>query len=262
MPDNEFCRYCGTALKPNSEVCPKCGKVVTTVLPAGTSQFETSQPATQPASTNKIWGIDKRFFIIALVFLILIVPVFPRDKTIYVDGQTVTTQVYQSTSMSTLTQTVTTNTQSSISVYSGTITTIPNTYYSYYNSYYNNCYYRIGRIVCNYNSWPYYNSYMQTTTIQPSQHIVSISQSPGSNNLETLTLTSYEGTVQTISNVVDTSQLTQTGTATVSATSVITNTVVNTVVNPATTVNNVPCQSCVTQKVTERVSILQLLFGF
>jgi hypothetical protein len=75
-------------------------------------------------------------------------------------------------------------------------------------------------------------------------------------------LTSYEGTVQTISNIVDTSQLTQTGTATVSATSVITNTVVNTVVNPATTINNVPCQSCVAQKVTERVSILQLLFGF
>ena len=262
MPDNEFCRYCGTALKPNSDVCPKCGKVVTSVLPANTSQFETSQPATQPATTNKIWGIDKRFIIIALIVLVLVVPVFPRDKTIYVDGQTVTTQVYQSTSMSTLTQTITTNTQSSISVYSGTITTIPNTYYSYYNSYFSRCYYRFGRIFCNYNSWPYYNSYMQTTTIQPSQHIVSISQSPGPNNLETLTLTSYEGTVQTIPNVVDTSQLTQTDTATVSATSVITNTVVNTVVNPATTINNVPCKSCVAQKVTERVSILQLLFGF
>ncbi|MGA2783972.1 MAG: zinc ribbon domain-containing protein [Candidatus Bathyarchaeia archaeon] len=251
MPDTEFCRNCGTVLEPNSDVCPKCGKVVTTAL-----------PATQPATTNKIWGIDKRFFIIALIVLVLIVPVFPRDKTIYVDGQTLTTQVYQSTSMSTLTQTITTNTQSSISVYVGTIRTIPNTYYSYYNSYYNSCYYRFGHIYCNYNSWPYYNSYMQTTTIQPSQHIVSISQSQGPNNLETLTLTSYEGTVQTIQNVVDTSQLTQTGTATVSATAVITNTVVNSVVNPATTIYNVPCQTCVAQKATERVSILQIIFGF
>jgi hypothetical protein len=212
--------------------------------------------------TDKIWGIDKRFFIIALIVLVVIVPVFPREKTIYVDGQTLSTQVYQSNSLSTLTQTITTNTQSNIAVYVGTVTNVPISYYNYYNPYYHYCYWRFGRIFCYYNSWPYYNSYMQTTTIQASQHIVSISQSQGPNGLEILTLTSYEGTVQTISNVIDDSQLTQTGTATVSAGSVVTNTVVNTIQNPATTIVNVACQRCVAQQVTERVSIFQMLFGF
>jgi hypothetical protein len=140
---------------------------------------------------------------------------------------------------------------------------VPATYYSYYYNfgYYNACYWRFGHIFCYYNTWPYYSSYLQIMTIQPSQHIVTISESQAPNGLDTLTLTSYEGTVQTITDVVDSSGLTQTGTATVSATSVITNTVVNTITNPATTIYNVPCQRCVPQQVTERVSILQLLFG-
>ena len=102
---------------------------------------------------------------------------------------------------------------------------------------------------------------MNTVTVSASDHIVSISESQGGNGLETLSLTSYEGTVRVIQNVVDTSNLSQSGTATVSGTTVVANTIVNTLFTPTTVAFPVDCKKCVEQKVNEHISILQWILS-
>lgn len=219
-----------------------------------------NQPAT--TTSDKIWGIDKRFIIVAILFLVVILPIFPHQKTIMIDGQTTTTVVTQVASFTTVTQSVQSGTQTSIPVYVGYVRTVPDTYYGYYNNYYRNCYWRYGRIYCyGYNYWPSYNTYINTVTVSASERIVSISESQGPNGLETMTLTSYDGNVRTIQNVVDASNLSQTGTATVSGTTIVANTIVNTLFSPTTVAFPVDCKQCVQQTVTENISILQWILG-
>jgi hypothetical protein len=211
--------------------------------------------------SGKIWGIDKRLIILAVIFLAVIVPVVPHERIIMVDGQTTTTVVTQVASFTTVTQSIQTGTQQAISVYVGYLRTVPDTYYGYYNSYYRNCFWRYGRIYCSYNNWPSYNTYISTVTVSASDRIVSISDSQGSNGLEILTLTSYDGNTRVIQNVVDASNLSQTGTTTVSGTTIVANTIVNTLFSPTTVSFPVDCQQCVQQTVSENISILQWILG-
>ena len=196
--------------------------------------------------------------------MVLIVPVFPRDKVIYVSGQTATTQTYQSTSYQTILQTSTTTTQKSIQVYVGSLEQVSDQYYQYYQQYYQYCYYdQYGNIYCNYNYWPYgYNTYTTTVTIDASDRFVKREITQESGGLYSVTLTPYGGEGAQVFRHVSSLYLTLTGTTTVEETVTLTNTSTNSVVNPETTVSQVPCDACVPQHITEHVSILQLLFGF
>jgi hypothetical protein len=200
--------------------------------------------------------------VIILLFVILVVPVIPRDKVIYVDGstQTMTTSTAYMTSL----QTYSTQTQTSIKVYKGNLQYVADQYYDYYYQYgyYNNCYYDpyTGYIYCNnYNYWPNYNSYTYTVTVDPSDNIVKIERTQESNNgLWTLTLTHYDGTADTYRHVFS-EDLTQNGVSTVQGIAELTNTLVSTALNPTTI--TVACQNCIPQHVTVYVSLLQLIFG-
>lgn len=264
MSDAAFCRHCGTPLDPTIQFCPKCGKEVTLVSPPSQPQIQAptwSQPAT--TTSDKIWGIDKRALILGIVILVvLVLPIFPHQKTIMVNGQTTTTVVTQIASFTTVTQSVQSGTQTSIPVYQGYVTTVSAAYYGYYGNYYRNCGWRYGRIYCyGYNYWPYYNTYTTIVTISASDRIVSISESQGPNGLEVLTLTSADGNTRVIQNVIDSSNLSQTGTTTVSGTTIVANTIVNTLFSPTTVAFPVDCQQCVQQTVTENISILQWILS-
>jgi multidrug efflux pump subunit AcrA (membrane-fusion protein) len=213
--------------------------------------------------SGKIWGIDRRFVVIALIFVVLIVPVFPRDKIIYVDGQTTTTQTFQSTSYMTSLQSYMTTTQNTVQVYVGNLQMVSDTYYQYYQNYYQYCYYDpYGNIYCDYNYWPYgYNQYTTTVQIDPSDRYVKRAITQESGGLYTVTLTSDDGQTQVFRHV-SSMDLTLTGTANVVVTVTQTNTITSSVVNPQTTVSTVSCQKCMPEHITEHVSILQLLLGF
>lgn len=212
-----------------------------------------AETAVKSRMSGKVGGIDKRFLLaIAVIVLVLVVPVIPRDKVIYVSGQTATTQTFQSTSF----QTVQTTTQNSIQVYVGSILYVSGQYYSFYQPYYSGCvrgYY--GVIRCGYSSWPNYNAYTTSVTVSPSDNFVSMqdTQEVGG-SLSTVTLTRYDGSVVTYTHVVDDS-LTQTGTSMVQASGTQTSTVTQTL----STVMSVPCDKCIPQHVTEYVSLMQLL---
>jgi hypothetical protein len=268
----QFCVKCGTNVQGQS-FCPNCGAPVGGVAaptqPAQSYQPQSYQPTPQPSS-NKVWGIDKRILVVIVLFLILVVPVFPRDKIIYVNGSTDT--VTMSTSYNTSVQTYTTQSDVSIKVYKGTLNLVSdsyyNNYYNYWNSNYNNnCYYSdyYGGWVCtnsNYNyNWPYYgqSQYYSTVTVDPSDNVVKIQQTQESNGLWTMLLTHYDGSSDTYRHVYQ-MDLTQTGTSTVPGSVSMSNTITNSVVNPVTF--SVPCQACIPQHVTEHVSLLQLIFGF
>lgn len=259
MSNTTFCARCGTKLKPENQFCPKCG------AEAGqpTAPPQLVQPtATTSQASDKLWGIDKRLFIIALIVLVLILPVFPRDKTIYLDGQTLTTQTFQSVSYVTSYVPYSTVTQTTIPVYVGTIQYVNDQYYSYYNSYYHNCYWVHGHVYCYYQNWPYYNTYSTSINVDAGQRIVRVDRSQGAYGLETVTLWRYDGTsAGSYTNVIS-DNLDQTGSSTVQGTVTGTNTITNTFNVPQTTISSVPCQRCVPQQITERVSILQLIFGF
>lgn len=264
MSHPTFCRKCGTPLKPQSQFCPKCGKVVTTILPPITRDFQEpqlAQPqyATPSQSSDKLWGIDKRFIIIAFIVLILILPIFPRDKVIYVDGQTTTTSTYQSTYFVTSYQPYSSPSQTQISVYVGTLQVIYQQYYGYWGSW--RCY-RWGRqIICPGwgGGWPSY--YYNTVTIEPSQMVTQISVTQGAYGLMTITLYRNDGSIAgTYSNVVS-NNLQQTGTAYVQTTANGISTYINTLSTPQESVSTVPCQSCIPQHTTEHVSLLQILLG-
>jgi cell division protein FtsL len=248
MVSDKFCKHCGAQLDADSEFCQKCGKPVKPL------------PVTTPAATaissrisGKIGGIDKRLLIaIGVIILILVVPVIPRDKVIYVSGQTTTNQTYQSTSL----QTIMTTTQTSIQVYVGTLLYVSNQYYSFYTPYYSGCvrgYY--GIIRCGYTSWPYWNTYTTAVTVNPSDNFVSMQNTQEVGGpLSTVTLTRYDGTSAIYTHVIDNS-LTQSGTSTVQASATQTNTITQTL----STVVNVPCSNCIPQHVTEYVNIIQYL---
>ena len=225
-------------------------------------------PPTAPSQTqawytgDKIWGIDKRLVLAAVIFLVLVLPVFPVDKVIYVNGQTTTTQVNQSTSYTTSFQTYTTNTQTSIRVYKGNLEYVSDQYYTYYQPYYyNNCYFdQFGNYYCSYTYWPYYQQYVNSVTIDPTDDVVSVSTTNEAGGLITVTCTHYDGTQDVYRHVVS-DDLTKSATDTVSTTVTQTSTIANSIVTPVTTTSPVPCQSCIPQHVTEHVSIIQLLFG-
>jgi hypothetical protein len=218
------------------------------------------QPAAQRGFSNA-WGVGKWVIVVIVVLLILVVPVFPRDTIVYVNGttQTVTNLVQYSTSF----QVYTTTTSSQITVYTGSYQYFLNNYYIYnYYSYFGGsyCYYYHHQIVCNYNYWPWYMpSYGNTVTITPGQQVVSVTRAQQSSGLESLTLTYYNGQSSTIQNVYN-DNLTPSSTTTVQSSAVVTNTVTNTITTPVT--QTVPCQQCIPEHVTEHVSILQLLFGY
>lgn len=248
MPVKEFCQHCGAELDTDSEFCKKCGKPVKAVLTIG--------PATALSSrmSGKVGGIDKRIlFGIAIIVLILVLPVIPRDKIVYVSGQTATTQTYQSTSMQTLQIT----TQKSIQVYVGSILYVSDQYYSYYQPYYAGCvrgFY--GVIRCGYASWPNVSIYTTTVTINPNDNVVNMQDTQeGAGYLSTVTLTRSDGTTVTYTHVVNNS-LAQTATSNVQGTGTQTTSITQTL----STVVNVPCDKCIPQHVTEYVSIMQLLF--
>lgn len=247
MSNDEFCNHCGAKLEADSEFCRKCGKPVKPSTPTATATALSSR------LSGKVGGIDKRLLIaIGVIILILVVPVIPRDKVIYVSGQTTTTQTYQTTSL----QTIQTTTQKSIQVYVGTLMYVSNQYYSYYTPYYAGCvrgYY--GVIRCGYTSWPNWSAYSTSVTVNPSDNFVNMQDTQEAGGyLSSLTLTRYDGTVVTYVHVVD-NELTLTGTSTVQASATQTNTVTQTL----STVMNVPCDKCIPQHVTEYVNVLQYL---
>jgi hypothetical protein len=215
-------------------------------------------PQTQSwATREKLWGIDKRLLIVGLIVLVLILPVFPRNKIIYVNGETQT--VSQSTTYTTSYQTYTTNTQVQIPVYKGSLQTVSDQYYYYYQPYYQSCYFdQYGNYYCYYNQWPYYQQYTNSITIDPSDEVVKMEQTNEAGGLITVTLTHYDGSQDVYRHVVS-MDLTKGAFATVQGTTTLTNTITNSIVNPVT--DTVPCQNCQAQVVTEHVSILQILLG-
>jgi len=193
-----------------------------------------------------------------VIFVILVAPIIPSTKIVYVNGnvQTVTSTVQYSTAF----QVYTTTSSSQISVYTGSYLYLSNYSrdYYYYCSY---CCYWYNQIpICNYLYWPWYEPKRQATvTISAAQQVVSVTKTPQPMGLETLTLTYYNGQSITIQNVYH-DNLTQNGTITIPSIVVATNTIVNTATTPVT--ETVPCYECVPEHVTEYVSILQLLFGY
>jgi len=256
----KFCTKCGQDLQAGNEFCPKCG------TPIGGAAASAVAPAQAAGKSGTGRGAALWILVAVIVFIILVVPVFPRDTIVYVNGttQSVTNQIQYSTSF----QAYTTTTSSQISVYTGTYQYFSQ---SYYNQFYyyggsnwwggNYCYwYKSSYIVCNYNYWPWYQpSYGTTVTISPSDNVVSVSRTQQPSGLETLTLTYYNGQPRNIRNVYS-DTLTQSGTSTVQSSAVVTNTITNTITTPVTI--TVPCQQCIPEHVTEHVSILQILFGY
>jgi len=256
-----YCVKCGQELHAGNAFCPKCGTPVEGAAPVAQAP---AQPTARTGFNSR--GVGKWVIVAVIVFLILVVPVFPRDTIVYVDGttQTVTNQIQYSTSF----QVYTTTTSSQVSVYTGSYQYFSSTYYSYYYNYYysyysmggNACYWVRHQIVCNYSYWPWYTpSYGTTVTVTPGQQVVTVTRTQQSTGLETLTLTYYNGQSTTVQNVYN-DNLTPTGTATVQSSAVVTNTLTNTITTPVT--QTVPCHQCIPTHVTEHVSILQLLFGY
>jgi hypothetical protein len=208
--------------------------------------------------------LDKRFFIVALIVLvILVVPVFPRDKIVMVDGTSQT--IVNSPSLSTEVQVSTISTNSQIGVYTGSFQYFTSMYPYWGSQWYGGsyCYYRSRHFHCNYNSWPWYyqwQSYGSTVTVTPEMQVVNVMSSVGYNGLESVRLVYSNGQQsQTYTNVYN-DQLQPGGTYSVPATGTVTNTITNTLMVPVQ--QTVSCTACVTTHVTEYVSILQMIFGF
>lgn len=263
-----FCRKCGTPLKPESQWCPKCGKEVTTILPPYSSPSQPQAPASSPPQQKQlIRGVDNRLLILGvLIFLLLVLPIFPRTRTVYVDGTTQSeTNV---TSYSTSYQTLSQPAQTQITVYTGSFQYFSNSYYGYgyngygYNPYWNQNYCRWwgNRITCNYWQWGWYQpSYGTTITVTPSQNVVNVIRTQQGYQ-ESLILVYANGQQsQTYQNVYS-DNLQPSGQSTISTTTVVTNPVVTPIVTPETV--TVPCTQCVPTTVTDHVSILQMIFGY
>lgn len=251
MSKHTFCVHCGAPIAPDTEFCPKCGKSTTGL---------TQQQAVQKSPMSRtVGGVPAWIIIGVLIIIILVVPVIPRHRTVYVSGSTQV--VTQTTSFGTTFQTITTNTQNQIQVYKGSISWVSDQYYNYYQQDYYQCYYdQYGNYYCNYTYWPNYNSqYTGSATIDPSDQVIKVESTNEASGLITLTLTHLDGTQDTYRHVVS-EDLTKGAVTTVTGTATLTNTVTNSVVNPVT--NTVPCQNCVAQDTVEYVSILGLLLGY
>lgn len=252
MSTSSFCSQCGNPIDASHQFCPKCGAAVT---PARLGPQVPSKPS--PVS-GTLWGIPKGILIVALIVLVLIVPVIPRQRVIYVNGTTQT--VTQSTSYSTSYRSYTTSNQISIKVYKGSLQYVTDQYYQYYQQYYYQCYWdQYGNYDCYYQYWPNYQSYTYTVTIDPTDEIVKMDQTNESGGLVSITLTHYDGT-QDIYRHVFSTDMTKSATATVQAVTSVTDTITNSIVSPVT--NTVPCENCIAQTVTDHVSILQILLGY
>lgn len=232
MSNPDYCRVCGTPLKTGSQFCPKCGKVVTIVSSSSSTNQYTSSGTSQPRTatvtpSDKIWGIDKRYVVLGLLFLILVVPIVPRQKVVEVTENEMVTVTSTSTSFMT--------TYATQQLGQGT-TTIQ-VYVGYVNS---------------------FNS--GNTIVDPSDHIIRVDYVNEPGGTYTVTLYSYEGQ-QMVFRQVFGYDLTRTGTAQVQGQG---QTLVTPVVTPvATPVQNVQQQQVTRSEViTEHVSILQILLGY
>jgi len=266
MSQPAFCRKCGTPLKASSQFCPRCGKGVTMVLPPAQSYPPQPSPQPRPSwySDDKVWGIDKRFLILAAIILvILVVPVFPRDTVVMVDGTSQT--IVNSPSVSTQVQVSTITTSSQISVYTGSFQYFTTMYPYWGNQWYGGSYCSYNywhRLRCNPNSWPWYNQWQyngNTVTVTPQMQVVNVISSTGYNGLESVTLVYSNGQQSQTYNNVYNDQLQPGGTYSVPSTGTVTNTITNTVMVPVQ--ETVSCTACVTTHVTQHVSLLQLIFG-
>ena len=268
MSHPSFCRYCGAPLEAGIQFCEQCGKPVAKVSAQTPSQVTPQTSSTGPVQpqtqSGKILGVDKRFLIVALIVLVvLIVPVFPRDTIVMVDGTTQT--IVNSPSLSTQVEVSTISTYSQMSVYTGTFQYFTSMYPDWGSQWYggSNCYYHNGLLRCNYNNWPWYNqwqSYGSTVTVTPQMQVVNIISSTGYNGLQSVTLVYSNGQQSQTYNNVYNNQLQAGGTYSVPATGTVTNTITNTVMVPVQ--ETVSCTACVTTHVTQYVSILQLILGF
>jgi len=158
-----FCSKCGYQLRQEASYCPRCGTPAEAVTPLGTTgktiQQQPSQSApvaySQPQSSSG--RVVKGVIIGLLIILVLIVPVIPRDRVVYVNG--VTQSVTMSTAYNTSIQTYTTTTPMQVGVYQGTLQYIPNQYYSQsYNQNYNQYNYGGYQYPYYYGSYPYTNT--------------------------------------------------------------------------------------------------------
>jgi hypothetical protein len=218
---------------------------------------EPEQPVAQRSISG--WRVGKWVIVAVVVFVILAVPVFPRDTIVYADGTTqmVTNQVQYSTVF----QVYTTTTASQISVFTGGYQYLSDYYSNYYYGYCSYCCYTYNQqTICNYAYWPWFApSYATTVTITLQQRVVGVTRTQEPGGLETLTLTYYNGQSTTVQNVYN-DHLTQIGTTSIESSMVATNTITDTITTPVTQM--VPCHKCILEHVTQHVSILQLLFGY
>jgi uncharacterized Zn finger protein (UPF0148 family) len=233
MSNPDYCRVCGTPLKAGSQFCPKCGKVVTAVsYSQSTNQYDGSSGPSQaragaPATSDKIWGIDKRYVVVALLFLVLVLPIVPRQKVVEVIENEMVTVTSMSTSFMT--------TYATQQLGQGT-TTIQ-VYVGYVNS---------------------FNS--GNTIVDPSDHVIRVDYVNEPGGTYSVTLYTYEGQ-QMVFRAVYGYDLTRTGTAQVQGQGQV---LITPVVTPVPTpMQNVQQQQVKHSNViTEHVSILQILLGY
>lgn len=267
------CEKCGQRLAKSNAFCPKCG---TPTQMAPSTQPSEPVPVHQ---SNRSPNWKKIGIIALLVLIVLILPVFPRDRVVYVDGATQT--LIASTSFNISNQAYANPTNAAISLYQGTLQYIPDQYYNYY---FNNQLYSAYQYGFPYNgcypfgyycSYPYYyypyNGYYRgsynygyqfanTITVQPGDKVVGVQQTPESNGFSTLVLTHADGTTFTYRHVYQ-QNLTQSGSTVVGIRTMTgVSAVTNSVVNRVTTA--IQCQQCIMTHVTDHVSLLQLLLNF
>jgi len=166
-----FCSKCGYQLSEEAAFCRRCGTRVDATERGVSPLPSQSVVYVQPQKSRS--GVAKVVVIAFLIILILIVPIIPRDRVVYING--VTQAVSMSTSYNTSIQTYTTTAPMQIGVYQGTLQYIPDQYYNqygyqnYYNQYSNQNYYS-QYYYGNY-QYPYsYYYYPYTNTSSPSCH--------------------------------------------------------------------------------------------
>jgi hypothetical protein len=200
-------------------------------------------------STPTIWGIPRYFVLAALIILILVVPVFPREKIVHVSSTTMVTLTQTSYSYITSFQTVSQQQQTEIQVYVGYITQgyeYQGNSYCYWDPFYG--------WVCG-----YYNYQTKQVTIDPTDHVIRYDQTNEGGGSYTLTLYTYEKQ-QMVYRGVTGWDLTRSATVTVTGMVTATNTIVNTQTIPYETVHQQDTSHDIV--VTEYVSIIQILFHF
>jgi len=165
-----FCAKCGYKLRQEAAFCPRCGTRAEAVVPIDATeravppQPSQSAPVVYEQPKNSGSGVAKWIIIGLLIVLVLIIPVIPRDRVVYVNG--VTQAVTISTSYNTSVQAYTTTAPIQVGVYQGTLQYIPDQFYSQYSNqnFYSQYYYG------NYQYPYYYNYYPYSNASSPSCH--------------------------------------------------------------------------------------------